>query len=51
MFFVLENVSVQKRLYGGVRFVEELPKNATGKTVRKALKQLAYDSLKEHASV
>jgi 4-coumarate--CoA ligase len=37
---ILENISVQKHLYGGVRFIEQLPKNSTGKTLKSKLKEL-----------
>jgi 4-coumarate--CoA ligase len=37
---VSENLSVQKRLYGGVRFTNEIPKNSGGKILRKELKKL-----------
>ncbi|KAJ3621948.1 hypothetical protein MTP99_002490 [Tenebrio molitor] len=38
--FVEKNLSVQKRLYGGVRFTNEIPKNSGGKILRKELKKL-----------
>jgi 4-coumarate--CoA ligase len=37
---ILENISIQKHLHGGVRFIEQLPKNSTGKTLRIKLKEL-----------
>lgn len=39
-FSFLENVSVQKRLYGGVKFVKEIPKNSSGKVLRSKLREL-----------
>lgn len=44
LLLISENVSVQKRLYGGVRFVNDLPKNPSGKVLRKALRQIIRDS-------
>lgn len=41
--FVAEKVAAYKRLDGGVEFVEALPKNATGKILRRELK-LLYES-------
>lgn len=38
--FVDNQVSIQKRLRGGVRFVNGLPKNPTGKILRKELREL-----------
>ncbi|XP_068898328.1 luciferin 4-monooxygenase-like [Tenebrio molitor] len=38
--YIAENVSVQKRLSGGVRFIEEIPKSSSGKILRKKLKEL-----------
>lgn len=38
--FVAENASKAKWLRGGVRFVDELPKNATGKVVKRDLRDL-----------
>ncbi|KAF2880012.1 hypothetical protein ILUMI_26170 [Ignelater luminosus] len=38
--FVAERISVQKRLYGGVRFVKEIPKNSNGKIMRRTLREL-----------
>ncbi|XP_966820.2 uncharacterized protein LOC655211 [Tribolium castaneum] len=37
---VEKNVSAQKRLYGGVKFVKEIPKNSSGKVLRMKLKEL-----------
>ncbi|XP_019869694.1 uncharacterized protein LOC109598263 [Aethina tumida] len=39
--FVEDAVSPQKRLRGGVIFVEEIPRNATGKILRRVLKERA----------
>ena len=36
---LLGQVSVTKRLYGGVRFVDEIPKNSSGKILKRILKQ------------
>lgn len=38
--FVAGRVSKQKRLHGGVRFVQEIPKTSTGKIFRKPLREL-----------
>ncbi|EFA13119.2 Acetyl-coenzyme A synthetase-like Protein [Tribolium castaneum] len=38
--FISENVSVQKHLYGGVRFIENIPKNSSGKILRLKLQEL-----------
>jgi acyl-coenzyme A synthetase/AMP-(fatty) acid ligase len=38
--FVADKVAPFKRLEGGVKFIKEIPKNASGKTLRKALKHL-----------
>lgn len=38
--FVANQVIEYKRLYGGVKFVKSIPKNATGKILRRHLKQL-----------
>ncbi|KAL4712181.1 hypothetical protein ACJJTC_011042 [Scirpophaga incertulas] len=39
--FIADKVSNPKRLRGGVRFVEEIPKNPSGKILRKELKKMA----------
>ncbi|XP_063591564.1 probable 4-coumarate--CoA ligase 3 [Penaeus indicus] len=39
--FLSERVAPHKHLSGGVRFVEELPKNPTGKLLRRTLKEMA----------
>ncbi|CAH2001725.1 unnamed protein product [Acanthoscelides obtectus] len=39
--FVEDNVSPQKRLRGGVVFVNEIPKNPTGKILRRVLRERA----------
>ncbi|RZC40667.1 AMP-binding domain containing protein [Asbolus verrucosus] len=39
--YIEENISVQKRLYGGVKFIEEIPKTSSGKILRRKLKELA----------
>ncbi|RZC39587.1 4-coumarate--CoA ligase 1-like [Asbolus verrucosus] len=38
--YIEENISVQKRLYGGVKFIEEIPKSSSGKILRRKLKEL-----------
>lgn len=38
-----DKVAYHKRLRGGVRFVEEIPKNPSGKILRRLLKQQAQD--------
>ncbi|XP_008193769.2 luciferin 4-monooxygenase [Tribolium castaneum] len=38
--FISENVSVQKHLYGGVRFIENIPKNSSEKILRLKLQEL-----------
>ncbi|RZC42127.1 AMP-binding domain containing protein [Asbolus verrucosus] len=38
--YVSDNVSTEKRLYGGVKFVTQIPKNSTGKILRRELKGL-----------
>ena len=44
MHFVADNVSAYKRLRGGVVFVDEIPKSASGKILRKELKLRAEES-------
>lgn len=41
--FVASNVARHKHLLGGVRFVDELPKNPTGKLLRLKLRQMARE--------
>jgi 4-coumarate--CoA ligase len=38
--FVAENASYAKRLHGGVKFVDEIPKNPSGKILRRELREL-----------
>ncbi|XP_022905801.1 luciferin 4-monooxygenase-like [Onthophagus taurus] len=38
--YVSDNVSHQKRLRGGVKFVEAIPKNASGKILRRELRKM-----------
>lgn len=38
--FVAENASPAKRLRGGVRFIDEIPKNASGKILRRVLRDM-----------
>lgn len=45
--FVASRVSKHKQLAGGVKFVEEVPKLASGKIVRKVLKEWAKRDAKE----
>lgn len=42
--FVAKRVSMPKRLHGGVRFVEEIPKNLSGKILRRELRTLLKDA-------
>ncbi|XP_040151416.1 4-coumarate--CoA ligase 1-like [Anopheles arabiensis] len=44
--YVDERVSNEKRLRGGVRFVEEIPKTASGKILRRTLRELANQRAK-----
>lgn len=39
--FVANNVSAQKRLHGGVQFINEIPRNPTGKILRRVLRERA----------
>jgi 4-coumarate--CoA ligase len=39
--FVYERVAQHKRLRGGVKFIDEIPKSASGKILRRVLKELA----------
>lgn len=41
--FVNEKMSHAKRLHGGVRFIDSIPKNITGKILRRELRELAKD--------
>lgn len=38
--FVAQRVSYQKRLHGGVRFLEEIPKNPSGKILKRELRKM-----------
>lgn len=40
LIFITEKVSPIKRIRGGVRFVNNIPKSAAGKILRKNLRQL-----------
>ena len=42
--FVAENTSKAKRLHGGVRFIDEIPKNPSGKILRRVLRDLHKDT-------
>ena len=44
--FVKENVAAYKQLRGGVIFLEEIPKSASGKILRKDLRLMASESAK-----
>ncbi|GAB0097778.1 luciferin 4-monooxygenase [Sergentomyia squamirostris] len=44
--FVAKKASPAKRLHGGVRFVEEIPKNPSGKILRRELRALLKQTLK-----
>lgn len=43
--FVAEQVSQQKQLHGGVRFIDAVPKTSTGKILRRELRELAKNTL------
>ncbi|KAF2894779.1 hypothetical protein ILUMI_27556, partial [Ignelater luminosus] len=43
--YVAERISVQKHLYGGVRFIDEIPKNAFQKIMRQKLTEVYNSSL------
>jgi 4-coumarate--CoA ligase len=38
--FVADNASYAKRLHGGVKFIEEIPKNPSGKILRRELREM-----------
>lgn len=38
-FFLLENVAPYKKLRGGVEFIDQIPKTASGKILRRVLKE------------
>lgn len=42
--YLLGQVSTQKRLRGGVQFVNSIPKNLSGKILRRVLKNLINTS-------
>ncbi|EDS34717.1 luciferin 4-monooxygenase [Culex quinquefasciatus] len=42
--FVASQVSPQKQLHGGVRFIDEIPKTASGKILRRELRELAKNT-------
>lgn len=44
IFSFSDNVSAHKRLHGGIRFVNELPKTASGKISKKELRQFLKNS-------
>jgi len=45
--FVAQKVAKHKRLSGGIKFIQELPKFASGKIVRKIVKEWAKTDAKE----
>ena len=49
--YVSSAVSAHKRLKGGVEFVEAIPKSATGKILRKVLKDKYLAALDEEEGV
>ncbi|RZC35101.1 AMP-binding domain containing protein [Asbolus verrucosus] len=48
--YIEENISVQKRLYGGVKFIEEIPKSPSGKILRRKLKELLDTTIGEEVT-
>lgn len=46
MKYVFDKVSPAKRLHGGVRFIDEIPKNPSGKILRRELRRLLEEELK-----
>lgn len=40
MKFILERVIEEEKLRGGIRFIEEIPRNELGKIMRQTLKKL-----------
>jgi acyl-CoA synthetase (AMP-forming)/AMP-acid ligase II len=44
--FVAKSVANHKKLRGGVRFIDEIPKSAAGKILRKELRELANQEMK-----
>lgn len=47
VFSISEKVSPQKKLRGGVIFIPELPKNATGKVLRRVLREKLLEENKK----
>jgi acyl-coenzyme A synthetase/AMP-(fatty) acid ligase len=47
--WVHERVAGHKRLRGGVEWVEEVPKSASGKILRRVLKEMAMEEEKKGA--
>lgn len=45
--FVAEKVAKHKRLAGGIKFIHQVPKSASGKIVRKVVKGWAQTDAKE----
>lgn len=46
MDFISERASPAKRLHGGVRFIDEIPKNPTGKILRRVLRDMVKNEIK-----
>lgn len=42
---ITERISVEKHLHGGVKFIDEIPKNASGKILRRKLIEMFNTSL------
>ncbi|BFZ07670.1 hypothetical protein BsWGS_10709 [Bradybaena similaris] len=45
--FMKDKMAPSKRLYGGVQFVDEIPRNASGKILRRSIKEKYTRSVKE----
>ena len=46
--FVSEKIAPHKKLRGGVEFVDAIPKTASGKILRRVLKQMETEAPKKH---
>ena len=44
--FIKDNMATHKQLRGGVVFIDEIPKSASGKILRKTLRELAKEGIK-----
>ncbi len=44
--FVAKNLSKPKHLHGGIRFIDEIPRNMSGKILRKDLKEMIKSTLR-----